>query len=103
MGQWRDVQCPDGGDYGHHMSKASANMMGKLVANELRSKGVAVSILHPGFNRTGMTAKYAEIWDIEGAVEAPVGGKRVLHEVNKMTLETTGQFINCEDGLNIPW
>jgi hypothetical protein len=23
---WRDVQCPNGGDYGHHMSKAAANM-----------------------------------------------------------------------------
>ena len=29
---WRDVQCPDGGDYGHHMSKAAANMGAKLVA-----------------------------------------------------------------------
>ena len=38
------------------MSKAAANMAGKLVANELRGK-VAVGILHPGFNRTQMTAR----------------------------------------------
>lgn len=100
---WRDTQCPKGGDYGHHMSKAAANMMGKLVANELKDFGVAVSVLHPGFNRTNMTAKYAHIWDIEGAVEAEVGAKRTLHEVNKMSLDTQGKFINCEDGLEIPW
>eukprot|EP00122_Pirum_gemmata_P009305 Pgem_evm1s8598 len=100
---WRDVQCPNGGDYGHHMSKASANMAGKLVANELKSKEIAVGILHPGFNRTDMTAKYSHIWDIEGAVTSDVGAKRVLHEINVLSLKTTGLFINCEDGLEIPW
>lgn len=99
---WRQVQCPSGGDYGHHMSKAAANMAGKLLANELRGKA-AVSILHPGFNRTDMTSKYSHIWDVEGAVDASVGAQRVLHEINLMTLDNTGRFINCEDGLEIPW
>ena len=100
---WRDTQCPEGGDYGHHMSKAAANMAGKLCANELRGSGIAVSILHPGFNRTDMTSKYSHIWDVEGAVDASVGAKRVLHEINLMTLDNSGSFINCEDGLVIPW
>lgn len=100
--QWRDVQCPDGGDYGHHMSKAAANMAAKLVANELSGKAL-VGILHPGFNRTDMTAKYSEIWDIEGAVDPQVGAKRVLHEINILSVETSGKFINCEDGMEIPW
>jgi len=100
---WRDVQCPTGGDYGHHMSKAAANMAGKLCANELKSEGVAVSILHPGFNRTGMTAKYSHIWDIEGAVDASVGAMRVFHEISLSNLDNSGTFINCEDGLVIPW
>jgi len=99
---WRDVQCPSGGDYGHHMSKAAANMMAKLLANELKEK-VAVSILHPGFNKTDMTRKYNHIWEIEGAVDASIGAKRTLHEINLMTLENTGSFINCEDGKLIPW
>jgi hypothetical protein len=50
-----------------------------------------------------MTAKYSHIWDREGAVEASVGAKRVLHEVKGATMERTGMFINCEDGLQIPW
>ena len=100
---WRAVQCPEGGDYGHHMSKAAANMAGVLAANELKSKGVAVAILHPGFNRTDMTSKYAHIWDIEGAVDASVGAQRVLHEINLTTIDNTGRYINCEDGLSIPF
>ena len=32
-----------------------------------------------------------------------VGAKRVLHEVNLLTPESSGKFINCEDGLEIPW
>jgi len=100
--QWRDTQCPDGGDYGHHMSKAAANMGAKLVANEMKGKAL-VGILHPGFNRTDMTAKYSHIWDIEGAVEPNVGAKRVFHEINVLSSDTSGKFINCEDGLEIPW
>jgi len=60
-------------------------------------------MLHPGFNRTGMTAKYSEIWDKEGAVDPSVGAKRVLHEIGQVTMEKSGSFINCEDGLQIPW
>lgn len=51
---WRFTQNPKGGDYGHHMSKAAANMMGVLVSQELKGLGISVGILHPGFNKTGM-------------------------------------------------
>lgn len=100
---WRSVQCPDGGDYGHHMSKAAANMAGVLMANQLRSKSITVLNLHPGFNRTDMTSKYSSIWDEEGAVDSSIGAKRVLLEISKADLSNTGAFINCEDGLRIPW
>jgi|TARA_B100000683_G_scaffold34624_2_gene30302 NAD(P)-dependent dehydrogenase (short-subunit alcohol dehydrogenase family) len=100
---WREVQNPAGGDYGHHMSKAAANMGSKLLAQELKHEGIMVQVLHPGFNKTDMTAKYAKIWEIEGAVDPAVGAKRVLHEIGLMTPEYNGLFINCEDGLQIPW
>ena len=96
---WRDVQNPAGGDYGHHISKASANMLGALMHKELTD--YTISILHPGFCRTDMTRKYEKIWDIEGAVETSVGARRVLHEINND--QVGGKFINCEDGLEIPW
>eukprot|EP00617_Octactis_speculum_P021070 CAMPEP_0185769160 /NCGR_PEP_ID=MMETSP1174-20130828/53408_1 /TAXON_ID=35687 /ORGANISM="Dictyocha speculum, Strain CCMP1381" /LENGTH=314 /DNA_ID=CAMNT_0028454129 /DNA_START=70 /DNA_END=1014 /DNA_ORIENTATION=+ len=100
---WRLVQNPEGGDYGHHMSRAACNIAGVLLAQELRSKGIAVGLLHPGFNKTGMTKKYEHIWEVEGAVDASVGAKRVLHETKAISMETTGLFINCEDGLEIPF
>eukprot|EP00545_Synedropsis_sp_CCMP1620_P013731 CAMPEP_0119003868 /NCGR_PEP_ID=MMETSP1176-20130426/810_1 /TAXON_ID=265551 /ORGANISM="Synedropsis recta cf, Strain CCMP1620" /LENGTH=332 /DNA_ID=CAMNT_0006955505 /DNA_START=24 /DNA_END=1022 /DNA_ORIENTATION=+ len=102
--EWRSTQNKDeGGDYGHHMSRAACNIAGALQAEELRSKGFTVILLHPGFNRTEMTKKYAHIWDIEGAVEPNMGAKRVIYETIKATPEDTGKFINCEDGLQIPW
>jgi NAD(P)-dependent dehydrogenase (short-subunit alcohol dehydrogenase family) len=102
--EWRSTQNKDeGGDYGHHMSRAACNIAGVLQAEELKKKGFAVVLLHPGFNRTEMTAKYKDIWDKEGAVDPSVGAKRVLYEAQKASMETTGHFINCEDGLLIPW
>ena len=74
-----------------------------LLSQELKSKNIPVVMLHPGFNRTGMTKKYAAIWDKEGAVDASEGAMRVLHEVGSISMDTTGKFINCEDGLLIPW
>jgi len=100
---WRTTQNPTGEDYGHHMSKAAANMMAVLLSQELKSRGIAVGILHPGFNKTEMTAKYKEIWEIEGAVDPAVGAKRVLHEITLLDMARTGKFYNCEDGLEIPW
>lgn len=85
------------------MSKAAANMMARLLAQEVKEKGIAVGIFHPGFNKTDMTAKYKEIWEIEGAVDPSVGAKRVMYETGKLSMDTTGKFINCEDGLEIPF
>ena len=62
---------------GHHMSKAAANMMSVLLAQELKPKGIPVLILHPGFNKTEMTKKYEAIWEVEGAVDSSIGAKRV--------------------------
>lgn len=100
---WRFEQNPEGHDFGHHMSKAAANMMGVLLAQELKSKSIAVGIFHPGFNKTDMTKKYEDIWEIEGAVDVSVGAKRVCHEIMMLNLSRTGKFINCEDGLEIPF
>jgi len=102
--EWRLTQNQPGGgmDYGHHMSRAACNMGGVLLAQDLKPHNIPVQMLHPGFNRTTMTSKYAHIWDVEGAVEPSVGAKRVLYETLKADMTTTGTMINCEDGLRIP-
>lgn len=42
------LRSPDegGGQYGHHGSKAAINMVGKLLAGELKEKGITVSMIH---------------------------------------------------------
>ena len=35
-----------GGNYGHHGSKAAVNMVGKLLALDLKNKGIAAAVLH---------------------------------------------------------
>jgi len=85
------------------MSRAACNIAGVLMSEELKKHGFTVVMLHPGFNRTEMTKKYDHIWDKEGAVSTVEGAKRVLHEVVHTTMEKNGQFINCEDGLQIPF
>merc|ERR1712115_259891 len=98
--EWRSTQNKDeGGDYGHHGSRAACNIAGVLQAEELRKKGYTIILLHPGFNRTEMTKKYEHIWDIEGAVEPTIGAKRVIYEIIKAEKGDSGKFVNCEDGL----
>jgi len=102
--EWRFTQNRgQGGDYGHHMSRAACNIAAVLMSEELKAEGIPVVIMHPGFNRTDMTRKYSAIWDVEGAVDSSVGAKRVLKEVGGISMQSTGKFINCEDGLLIPW
>ena len=72
------------------MSRAATNIMGVLLSEELKCEGIPVQLLHPGFNRTTMTEKYKHIWDVEGAVPAPEGAKRVLYETLQTTIERTG-------------
>lgn len=102
--EWRFTQNKDKGtDYGHHMCRAACNIGCVLMSEELKKDNVPVVILHPGFNRTTMTEKYSHIWDVEGAVTPAEGGMRVLHETGKISMKTSGHFINCEDGLRIAW
>jgi NAD(P)-dependent dehydrogenase (short-subunit alcohol dehydrogenase family) len=101
---WRFTQNASvGGDYGHHMSKAAANMASVLLSEELKKDNICVVMLHPGFNKSDMTKKYEQVWEEEGAVDTSVGAKRVLYEIGKLDMSLTGKFFNCEDGLEIPF
>jgi NAD(P)-dependent dehydrogenase (short-subunit alcohol dehydrogenase family) len=62
-----------GGNYGHHASKSALNMVGKLLGLDLKAKGIAVGLVHPGFMRTDMTKSvgFDKYWDAGG-------GKRLI-------------------------
>ena len=84
-----------GGSYGYRMSKAALNAAGVSLAVDLRPRGVAVAILHPGFVRTEMTGG-------AGNVDAAEAAKMLLGRIDALTLETTGRFQHA-NGETLPW
>jgi len=85
-----------GGAYGYRMSKAALNMAGKSLAVDLRGRGVAVAILHPGMVKTDMTGGHG------GAVEPADAARGLLARIDELTLETTGGFWHA-NGQRLPW
>jgi len=83
-----------GGHYGHHGSKAAANMVGKLLAGELKEKGVIVTMIHPGFMRTEMTKAvgYDSFYDEGGAVTPAEAAKTTLDFIDKITPADSGKL-----------
>lgn len=59
-----------GGNYGHHASKTALNMVGKLLSLDLKDKGIAVGLMHPGFMPTEMTKSvgFDKYWDAGGGM-----------------------------------
>ncbi|KAG6916355.1 hypothetical protein DXG01_007191 [Tephrocybe rancida] len=75
-----------GGNYGHHGSKAAANMVGKL-ANDFYDKGIT-----PGFMKTDMTRGVGFDQYYESAVEPAVAARSTIDFISTLTHEQTGTF-----------
>ncbi len=84
-----------GGRYGYRMSKAALNIAGVSLARDLRPRGIAVAILHPGFVRTDMT-------DHEGMIDPPESARGLIARIDALTLETSGGFWHA-NGEELPW
>ena len=81
--------------YGYRMSKAALNAAGVSLAHDLKQRGVAVVILHPGSVRTEMTRGHG----MTGVDEAVRG---LLQRIDELRLETTGRFLH-QNGEVLPW
>jgi NAD(P)-dependent dehydrogenase (short-subunit alcohol dehydrogenase family) len=86
-----------GGAYGYRMSKAALNMAGKSLAVDLRERGVAVAILHPGMVKTDMVGAHGG-----GQVEPEDSARGLLARVDELTMQTTGGFWHA-NGQRLPW
>lgn len=84
-----------GGDYIYRSSKAALNAAMKSAAIDLRSRGIAVAVLHPGWVRTDMGGPHAAI-----DVRTSVSGLRAT--IDSLTLKETGRFFSY-DGKELPW
>lgn len=84
-----------GGMYGYRVSKAAVNMVAVNLAHELKSKGIAVFVLHPGYVRTGMTGG-------AGNTDAYTAASGLIERLDNLELEDTGTFWHAE-GYALPW
>ena len=84
-----------GGSYGYRMSKAALNAAGVSLAIDLRSRGIAVAILHPGYVRTEMTGG-------SGLIEARESVAGLLERIAELNLESSGSFWHT-NGDVLPW
>jgi NAD(P)-dependent dehydrogenase (short-subunit alcohol dehydrogenase family) len=83
-----------GGYYGYRMSKTALNMAGRSLAIDLRPRGIAVAILHPGMVATRMVG-FSGIPPAEAA-------RGLLARIHAVTLETSGSFWHANGEL-LPW
>ncbi len=83
-----------GARYGYRMSKAALNMAGMSLSRDLRARGIAVAILHPGLVATRMTG-----WTGISPEESAQG---LITRMDELTLENSGSFWH-QDGTILPW
>ena len=84
-----------GSYYGYRMSKSALNMAGKSLSKDLRGRGIAVILLHPGYVKTEMTG-------FSGDINASDSAKGLIRLMNEKTLRETGTFWHVS-GRRIPW
>ncbi len=85
-----------GGSYGYRMSKVALSMAGKSLSIDLKSKNIAVGILHPGLVKTRMTNFNPNGITPEQSV------KGLIARIDQLNLENTGTFWHS-NGEILPW
>jgi len=84
-----------GGYYGYRMSKAALNAAGVSMANDLKPKGIAVGIFHPGFVQTEMV-------NGAGDIDADTCAERLSQRIDELNITNAGRFIHS-NGDELPW
>ena len=88
-----------GGMYAYRMSKCAANQAGINLYHELRPRGIAVLLLHPGQVATTMTR------DLEapGAFITPAAAAAgLVCQLDRLSAATPPEFRHA-DGTLLPW
>lgn len=83
-----------GGMYGYRMSKAALNMAAKSLSVDLKSLGIPVGVLHPGFVATDLTG--------EQGIAPEQAAQQLVERIDALTLENSGQFFHA-NGNSLPW
>merc|ERR1719192_3215621 len=91
-----------GGRYGYRMSKAALNMFGKSLSVDLKEKGVAVAILHPGLVETDMTSQFGVKAGVGSTVSTESSAQGLLQRMKELDMSNTGSFWHMK-GQQLPW
>ncbi|HSG58913.1 MAG TPA: SDR family oxidoreductase [Woeseiaceae bacterium] len=83
-----------GGHYGYRASKTAVNMVGTNLMHDLRPRGIAVALLHPGLVATDMTGGIG--------IDPAESATGLIARIDELTLETSGHFWHAE-GYELPW
>jgi len=84
-----------GNNYGYRVSKTAVNMVGMNLSHDLKEKGIAVILLHPGYVRTDMTGG-------GGGTSPEDSAKGLIERIDELDLENSGGFWHAE-GYRLPW
>ena len=84
-----------GGYFGYRMSKAALNAAAVSLSHDIKPRGVAVAILHPGFVQTAMV-------NFAGDVSAQESAHNLVQRIEELTLATSGRFLHAK-GEQLPW
>ncbi|HEY5613050.1 MAG TPA: SDR family oxidoreductase [Lysobacter sp.] len=84
-----------GNAYGYRASKAAVNAIGKSLAMDLRPRGVAVFLLHPGYVATDMVGGTGDVTPEQAAAQ-------LVERLDTLTLAQTGTFWHA-NGSPLPW
>ncbi len=84
-----------GAYYGYRASKAAVNAIGKSLAVDLRPRGIAVFLLHPGRVATDMLGGRGDIGPDEAATQ-------LIARMDTLGLEHSGSFWHA-NGTPLPW
>ena len=84
-----------GGRYGYRASKAALNAFGKSLAVDLKTKGIAVALLHPGYVQTRMV-------NFSGLISPEESARGLADRIEQLSLENTGSFWHS-NGDELPW
>jgi NAD(P)-dependent dehydrogenase (short-subunit alcohol dehydrogenase family) len=84
-----------GGGYSYCSSKAALNMLSRTLAFDLKSDGIIVVALHPGWVSTDMGGSAAPM-------DPPESATAILDLAEDLTMRDTGGFYR-RDGRRAPW
>lgn len=83
-----------GGNWGYRASKTAVNMIGTNLMHEMKPRGIAVALLHPGLVSTDMTGHQG--------ITPEESARGLLQRIEELGLENTGGFWHAE-GYALPW